>query len=106
MTDAVAVAAIAAGGAIVTTLLSGLNVYISRKTRLQSIENGQRSIEIQKQTNGFVTSLLETKEREAQERERRAWDLAYEEGRKAEMMKRRRATDIKPEPANDEEPKE
>lgn len=102
MTDAVQAALIAAVGGAVTTAISSVTLALTRRVRRQASENWQLSHRIQQQTDGNVSRLLEVKEAEARERERRAWDEAFEAGRRAEVSKTRRAEDR----VNDEEPHE
>lgn len=133
MTDAVAIALITGGFGAITTVVTTVGTVISRKTQKaaqaaaaeakaavvkveevhdQAKENWQMShanyekLEtVQQQTNGNVEKLQAAWAAEAHRRETEAWKVAFEAGRRAEMEKKRRATDLI-ESVNDEEPRE
>jgi rubrerythrin len=136
MTDAVAIALIAGGFGAISATVTTVGAVISAKARAaaeeaakkagtaiekveevhgQAVENWSISqanhdtlTKVVANTDGNVRKLQEAWAAEAQRRETAAWAAAFEAGRRAEMTKSRRATDVLPEPApvNDDEPKE
>lgn len=111
MTDAVAIALIAGGFGTMNVTVAAVGRIISRKVQEAariSMANHETLTKVVANTDGNVTKLQEAWAEEARRRETAAWQAAFEAGRRAEMEKKRRATDVldEPEPVNDDEPKE
>lgn len=109
MTDAVATALIMGGFGTLTAAVGVVGRVITRKVEGAakiSQANHDTLTKVVANTDGNVRKLQDAWEKEAQRRESLAWAEAFEAGRRAEMTKRRRATDVLAIPANDEEPRE
>ena len=108
MTDTVAVALISGAFGSLTAAISVATLIVARRAKKQSETNHQTLESVVRNTNGNVEKLQQEWAKEARRREEAAWQAAFEAGRRAEMTKNRRATDLMAveRTVNDDEPKE
>jgi len=127
MTDVVTVAIISGAFGTLSVAITTIGAVISRKAQREakaakekievvheqakdnwqiSAKNYETLTKVVENTNGNVERLQEEWAKEAKRREEAAWHFAFEAGRRAEMEKKRRVTDLAHPPVNDDEPKE